>query len=159
MSEDSGFSLTMKQVEDFEFDVRFDWEHLPTLTLDEPEPIGHRKGPNAARLLGAAVGNCLSASLLFCLRKSRVEVTGLETRVRGEHRRNEKGRLRIGRIEVEITLHVADEDRKRVKRCLGLFEDYCVVTGGVRKGIEVGVTVVDGQGNLLSRSGEEVTPE
>jgi uncharacterized OsmC-like protein len=155
MSEDSGFSLTMKRVEDFEFDVRFDWEHLPALTLDEPEPIGYRKGPNAARLLGAAVGNCLSASLLFCLRKSRVKVSDMETRVRGAQRRNEKGRLRIGRIDVEITVQVPDEDRKRVARCLGLFEDYCLVTGSVRKGIDVGVTVVDGDGRLLSGSGEE----
>lgn len=155
MSEDTSFSLTMQQVEDFEFDVLFDWEHLPTLTLDEPEPIGRRKGPNAARLVGAAVGNCLSASLLFCLQKSRVELRGMRTRVQGALHRNHRGRLRLGRIEVEITLDAGDGDSKRVARCLGLFEDYCVVTASVRKGIDVRVTVLDSGGNLLFRQGEE----
>ncbi|MDH3402244.1 MAG: OsmC family protein [Acidobacteriota bacterium] len=151
MSEDTGFSLTMKQVEDFEFEVRFDGEHLPVMTLDEPQPIGHDRGPSASRLLAAAVGNCLSASLLFCLRKSRVEVAGIETRVRGEMRRNDRGRLRIGRLDVEITLDAPAADSKRITRCLDLFEDFCVVTASVRKGIDVAVTVVDGAGAVLHR--------
>ena len=157
MREDTGFSLAMRQVEDFEFDVRFDWEHLPKLTLDEPEPIGHRKGPNAARLVAAAAGNCLSASLLFCLQKARVPVSGIETKVRGEHRRNENGRLRIGRIDVEVILDAPDGNPKRIARCLGLFEDYCVVTASLRKGIDIRVTVVDPAGKLLLGAGGKGT--
>lgn len=36
MSEDVDFSLTMRQAEGLEFQVRFDWQHLPVLILDEP---------------------------------------------------------------------------------------------------------------------------
>jgi uncharacterized OsmC-like protein len=149
MTEDSGFSLTMKQVENFEFEVIFDWQQMPGLTVDEPEPIGRGKGPNASRLLGAAVGNCLSASLLFCLQKSRVEVAGIETRVQGALRRNDAGRLRIGGLEVEITLDTAAADARKVERCLSLFEDFCIVTASVRQGIDVAVTVVDRSGQTL----------
>jgi uncharacterized OsmC-like protein len=155
MTENGGFSLTLKQIEGLEFDVRFDWEDVPLLTLDEPEPIGHRKGPNAARLVGAAVGNCLSASLLFCLKKSRVDVSGAETQVRGEVRRNDRGRLRLRRLDVEIELDIVGADRKRLTRCLELFEDYCIVTASVRKGIDVGLTVVSTSGEILHRQGSE----
>ena len=46
--------------------------------------------------MGAAVGNCLAASLLFCLEKARVPVTDIRARVEGYVVRNESGRLRVG---------------------------------------------------------------
>ena len=149
MSEDGTFSLSMRQIKDFEFETSFDWEHLPPMILDEPEPIGHRKGPNASRLLGAAVGNCLSASLLFCLQKSRVSIDGMQTDIQGHITRNEKGRMRVTQIDVNIVLEIPGDDHVRVSRCIGLFEDYCVVTGSVRKAIDVNVTVVDREGHVL----------
>ncbi len=33
-------------------------------------------------------------------------------------------------------------DKDRIGRCLELFEDFCVVTASVRKGVEVEVQVV-----------------
>ncbi len=143
------FSLTLSRVEDLQFQVSFDWDNIPLLTLDEPEPIGHRKGPNAARLLGAAVGNCLSASLLFCLQKSRVPVKGITTTVNGSIVRKEGGRLRVGRLDVSMMLDAPGVERDRLARCLEVFEDYCIVTASVRKGIDVDVVVTDAEGNVL----------
>jgi organic hydroperoxide reductase OsmC/OhrA len=113
--------------------------------VDEPPPLGAGHGPNASRLLAAAVGNCLSASALLCLRKARIDVRGMRTTVRSSMVRNEKGRLRIGTIRVDIEPVVSPADRERMSRCLELFEDFCVVTQSVREGIdvEVAVTPVD----------------
>jgi organic hydroperoxide reductase OsmC/OhrA len=111
--------------------------------MDEPPPLGEGRGPNAARILGAAIGHCLSASLLFCLKKTRVEVSAMETKVTGTVERNEKGRLRIGTIRVQLSPEIAREDRVRIGRCLEMFEDYCIVTQSVRKGIEVDVQVAE----------------
>lgn len=154
MSDEHTFSLDLERVRDFEFEVKFDWDHLDPLILDEPEPIGNRRGPNAARLLGAAVGNCLSASLLFCLQKTRLPVSSLTTNVTGYLARNERGRLRVARLDVAITLDVPSAEPERLSRCLGVFEDYCIVTGSVRQGIPVNLLVSDANGNTLVQQGE-----
>ena len=58
----STFSLQVEQIDGFEFRVKFDKEQFAPLLLDEPPPLGHDTAPNAARLLAAAIGNCLAAS-------------------------------------------------------------------------------------------------
>ena len=152
MSGQPQFEVFLKRVQDFQFEVKFDWDNVPPILMDEPEPLGHRQGANASRLLGAAVGNCLSASLLFCLQKAKIGVNRLETQVVGTLARNEKGRLRVREMEVTLTLDAATDQQARLSRCLSLFEEYCVVTGSVRQGIQVKVNVVDQDGNLLHRS-------
>lgn len=152
MTEDPSFTIEIEHRSDFEFVVRFDWPQVAELALDEPSPIGSQTGPNASRLVAAALGNCLSASLLFCLQKARVEPAGLHATVRGTLTRNERGRLRLGGFHVTIALDAGDVPRDRVERCLELFEDYCVVTESVRHGVPVDVDVVDADGQPYSVS-------
>jgi organic hydroperoxide reductase OsmC/OhrA len=135
------FSLTLDRVERYRFDATFDDDAWPTVRLDEPEPLGEGTGPNASRMLGAAIGNCLSASLLFCLDKARVPVGDVTAHVEGRLRRNERGRLRIGEVKVTIRPRVDGVPRSRLARCLELFEDFCLVTQSVREGIDVKVDV------------------
>ena len=141
-----GFRVDLEREENYRFRVTFDREGASELLMDEPEPMGEGRGPNAARVLGAAIGNCLSASLLFCLGKSRVETGAVRTVVQGTIVRNEDGRLRIGKISVEIDPEIGEGQSDRIQRCLGLFEDYCIVTQSVRNGIEVDVTVKGAEG-------------
>lgn len=135
------FSLTLDRIEKYRFDAHFDDDSWPALRLDEPEPLGEGTGPNASRVLGAAIGNCLSASLLFCLEKARVPVGDVTTRVEGRMTRNERGRLRIGEMKVTIQPRVEGIPRSRLERCMELFEDFCVVTASVRDGLDVKVEV------------------
>jgi len=153
MADHTQLSLTLERLQDYEFKTTFDWD-VKTLLLDEPEPIGGGKGPNASRLVGAAVGNCLSASLLFCLDKAKQTVKSLKTEVKGTLRRNERKRLRLGSFDVHITIDIEASEPARVTRCIELFEDYCVVTASVRKGVEVNVVVSDAAGRELYRSEE-----
>ena len=132
--------VTMEQVSGFELKVRFDWEGAGELVVDEGEPLGHGRGPNPSRLLAAAVGGCLTASLFFCLQRSRAAVEGLQTTVTGRVERNAKNRLRIGGFDVRIQLPVG-VDEAALQRCLGLFEDFCTVTASIREGIPVEVKV------------------
>jgi organic hydroperoxide reductase OsmC/OhrA len=123
------------------FRVGFDVEGVSSLVVDEMKPVGGGLGPNPSRLLSAAVGHCLSSSLLFCLKKARVGVKKLETTVKANVERNKEGYLRIAQLDVQVQLEVNEEDKTRVSHCLTLFENYCTVTQSVRQGIEVKVDV------------------
>lgn len=141
-------AVTLEQVADYEFRVTFDPEMAP-ITIDEGPPIGSGHGPSPARTLAAAVGGCLCASLLFCLRKSRVEPRKITATVSNTVARNEANRLRIAEQRVRIVLDADADALARSARCLELFEDFCTVTASVRNGIDVSIEVVDGTGRAL----------
>ncbi len=139
----SSFSISMEQVGSYEFRVKFDKEHYPELTMDEPAPLGKDTGPSPVRILAAAVGNCLAASLVFCAARRGVEIKSMRGDVRVEIVRNENKRLRVGRMEVEIDPGLEAESIEKMKACLPAFEDFCTVTASVRQGIDI-VTRVKG---------------
>jgi uncharacterized OsmC-like protein len=149
MSESETIQLTITQESDYAFRVAFDETSLSPLLVDESPPLGGGKGPDPARLLAAAIGNCLGASLLFALRKFKNAPGTIVARVRAEHARTEKGRLRIGKVAVEITLPEAAAEYMQIERILAQFEEFCTVTASVRAGVPVEVTVKDGTGVVL----------
>lgn len=152
---DEPFEVHLRREAGYRFRASFPGTELDDLQVDEPAPLGEGTGPNPSRLLALAVVDCLSASLLFCLSKSRVEVRDLSARVAGRMGRNERGRWRIEGLDVELVLEVAEEDRPRIERCLGLFEDFCVVTASVRQGVPVSVVVRDPGGTVLHEAPAE----
>lgn len=135
------FSITLDWREGYEFSVDFEQEGVPDLLTDEPPPLGEGGGPNPARLLAAAVGNCMSASLKFCLDRAHLELEDLKTTVDGTIVRNERGRLRIGSLRVRLEPTLDPADLERIGRCLEVFEDFCIVGQSVRQGIDVAVEV------------------
>ncbi len=135
------FTVNLTLRDGYAFDVQFADGEGPPLVVDELPPLGEANGPNPARLLAAAVGSCLSASLLFCLRKSRIEVAGLRTSVDATVVRNDRGRLRIGGIRVRLAPELTPAEAERMGRCVDLFQDFCLVTESVREGIDVDVEV------------------
>jgi uncharacterized OsmC-like protein len=148
------FTLTLEQQQGYEFRVKFDWPGVADLVLDEPEPLGAKRGPNAARLVAAAVGNCLSASLVFCMQGKFKQKPGpIKAEVTGRLERNERGRYRIEGIDVEIALSDEAGAIEHLDRCSEQFEDFCIVTESIRKGIPVSVRVTDATGKLVHRHG------
>ena len=79
MAEEMVNVVSLKLQHGYEFLAAFEkFPDVAPVLLDEPPPLGASHGPNASALLGAAVGNCLAASLLFCLRRSRVDVSDVK---------------------------------------------------------------------------------
>jgi organic hydroperoxide reductase OsmC/OhrA len=133
------FVVSVDRIDGYEFRVRFDKQQFEEIRLDEPAPLGNDTAPNAARLLAASIGNCLAASLLFCLNKSKAHVSSLTSRVQVELVRNDARRLRIGQVNVDLRPKV--DDVTALRGCIDAFEDFCVVTQSVREGIDVHVHV------------------
>ena len=135
------FEVTLTRQEGYRILADFHQDGVAPLLMDELPPLGEGAGPAAAEVLAAAVGNCLTASLMFCLTKAHIGVAGVQTTVSGRTVRNEKGRMRIGGLSVRVAPEIAAEDRERAGRCLDLFEDFCIVTQSVRQGIDIEVGV------------------
>ena len=144
------FTIELVQQRDYRFEARFDNPAVPLLLTDEPPPLGADSGPNPARLLTVAVANCLSASLLFAMRKFRNEPGPLRARATTTLARNEHNRLRVAGIAVDIHLGQPVAEFQSVDRILAQFEEYCVVTQSVRAAIPVEVRVLDSRGTVLT---------
>lgn len=76
----------------------------------------------------------------------------LHTRATCTLTRNAGGRLRIGNIHVTLKVNGELEEAARMKRCLDLFEDFCVVTASLREGFPIDVEVVGEAGQRLYSS-------
>lgn len=146
MSDTQKIVLTLEQEGDYSFQIHFDETSIPDLLTDEPEPLGGGAGPNPSRMLAAAVANCLSASLLFALRKFKNQPGKLITTATAELTRNEQGRFRVSHIQADIQLAEPAGAHASLERILAQFENFCVVTESVRHGIEVSVSITDTEG-------------
>jgi hypothetical protein len=60
----------------------------------------------------------------------------------------------MGRIDVVLVPELPGAEPGSVEKCLGMFEDFCVVTASVRKGLPVGVRVEDASGAVLYERAE-----
>src|SRR3989338_6275001 len=87
-------TANLKQEQDFRFAIHFS-DGMPVLYGDEPPPLGKAAGPSPSQLLAAAVGNCLSDSLLFALRKFKQNPEPLHCTITAEVGRNAEKRLRV----------------------------------------------------------------
>jgi len=138
----------LEQEQDFRFAIHFG-DGIPAIYGDEPPPLGNGTGPSPSQLLAAAVGNCLSDSLLFALRKFKQKPEPIRTAVTATIDRNAENRLRVLGIDVKLTLGVPRAGLEHLDRVLGQFEEFCTVSQSVRQGIPVTVEVYDSAGERL----------
>lgn len=131
------------------------------LTLDEPwwVPVGNDTAPCPADYLLVATAGCQVEVLKQCLEKARIE--DYDIRLRAERERENPGgapdpfpehtSMRMPAIEFELTVETTPEYEGRVRRCLDVCEDACIVSRSVENGIDIStskeLTVVDDPGS------------
>ena len=140
--------VELAQQQDYRFAVRFGGS-VPELLADEPPPLGSGTGPSPVQLLAAAVGNCLSDSLLFALRKFKQDPQPISCVVEAGVGRNAQGRLRVLTMKAVLKLGVPAASLEHAARAVEQFESFCTVTQSVAQGIAITVEVWDSQGLRL----------
>jgi uncharacterized OsmC-like protein len=138
--DEKDFALRLTLEDGFRMNIDFG-DDLPGLAIDEAPPLGDGAGPNPAHVLGGAIGGCLGASLLYCMRRARIDVAGMGVDVSGRVVRNDRGHWRVQAIRVRLEVQLPDEQRGRLARCISVFEDYCIVSESVRRGIPIVIEV------------------
>lgn len=138
-------SVSLTQQQDYRFLIEFG-APVPALVGDEPPPLGASAGPSPVQLLAASVGNCLSDSLLFALRKFKQSPEPLRTQVAAEVGRNAEGRLRVLSMAADLHLGVPAAQLDHLQRVLDTFEQYCTVTQTVGAAVPIAVRVFDSGG-------------
>ena len=142
---DHASEVVLTQEKDFRFAITFG-PNMPVLYGDEGPPLGGGTGPSPEQLLAAAVGNCLSDSLFFALKKFKQDPQGITTRVSSNVGRNAEGRLRVLGMQVKVTLGASAASIENLERVLGQFENFCTVAQSVGQGVPIEVSVFDGAG-------------
>lgn len=137
--------VTVTQQQDYQFVVEFG-SAIPALLADEPMPLGTGLGPSPSQLLLASVANCLTASLLFAMRKFKQDADGIGATASARIERNDEKRLRVQEISVAITLGKPAGEIDQLDRILSQFEAFCTVSQSVRQSIPIVVTVDDSSG-------------
>jgi uncharacterized OsmC-like protein len=141
-------TVYLQQQSDYRFEIHFE-DDMPVLTSDEPVPLGTGTGPSPVQLLCAAVGNCLSDSLLFAFRKFKQTPEPIQCEVQAQVGRNEQGRIRVLKIAAKLKLGVAGAQLEQAERVLSQFEEFCTVTQSVGQGIPIHTRVLDVHGVVL----------
>jgi len=141
-------TVSLTQQQDYRFLIEFG-APVPAVVGDEPPPLGAAAGPSPVQLLTASVGNCLSDSLLFALRKFKQAPEPIRTQVLAEVGRNAEGRLRVLSMAAELHLGVPAAQLEHLQRVLDSFEQYCTVTQTVAGAVDITVRVFDSTGQQL----------
>lgn len=141
-------TVELRQQADYRFDIHFN-PAMPVVTSDEPAPLGTGLGPSPVQLLCAAVGNCLSDSLLFAFRKFKQTPEPIRCEVQAQVGRNAEGRMRVLKIDAKMHLGLAADQLEHADRVISQFEAFCTVTQSVGLGIPVHTRVLDARGVIL----------
>ena len=141
-------NVTITQRQGYQFENGFA-PGITTLRTDEPPPLGTGTGPSPVDLLAAAVGNCLTASLQFACQKYKDDPAPLRAAVQATTGRNERNRMRVLGLAVDLHLGKPAAELPHLARVLETFEDFCTVTQSIVAAVPVTLRVIDSTGAVL----------
>jgi organic hydroperoxide reductase OsmC/OhrA len=96
-----------------------------------------KRGGVARALFSASALYCMAGSLKSLLSARKVPVKDIIGSVSIKMGKDEKGRPLVESMELDIDVDIPDEYRSQLDRCIGYLEEGCLITRGMKKGINV----------------------
>ncbi|MFW9998677.1 MAG: OsmC family protein [Candidatus Hodarchaeota archaeon] len=143
MSHELRPKVSLKKEEEMIYRCDLGGIKMQSLYIDESRKnIKEKIGPSPAKLLALSILSCLSLSFEFCLQKTGFILSDLNGSAEVIIARNDKDFWRIKKIDVNIEPIIKNpEMRKRADQCQRFFEQYCIISESLRKGIEINVNL------------------
>ncbi|MFW9989737.1 MAG: OsmC family protein [Candidatus Odinarchaeota archaeon] len=143
MSEELKSNVELKLEEKMLFKCNLGKLKIDELYIDlRKEKRMKRIGPSPVKLLGISVLSCLAASLEFCIEKENFSLSDLDGRAEVTVARDRENFWRIKKIDVEMIPKIDNPELlKRIEQCKKLFEQYCIISESLKKGIEINVNL------------------
>ena len=124
----------------FSADIR----HFKNLLMDEPASFkGSDRGPSPVEYLLTGIGGCLGASFIYCCKINELKIKSLNIVVDGTlTHKGPYNLLQLDHIDVELNVNEIEEKyKKKLDKCIGLFESYCVISNTLSTGLSIATTV------------------
>ena len=143
MTSEARVKVGLKLQENMLFKCELGNVKMQDLYIDERNKKKNEKiGPSPIKLLALSVLGCLAASFEFCLQKKGFTLSDLDGRAEVTFIRKNKDFWRIKKIDIDLLPKIDNtEMRKSVAQCKNLFEQHCIISESLRKGMEINVNL------------------
>ena len=143
MTIESRVKVGLKLQENLLFKCELGNVKMQDLYIDERNKKKTEKiGPSPIKLLALSVLGCLAVCFEFCLQKKGFTLSDLDGRAEVTFTRKDKEFWRIRKIDIDLLPKIDNtEMRKSVAQCKNLFEQHCIISESLRKGMEINVNL------------------
>ena len=143
MTSEARVKVGLKLQENMLFKCELGNVKMQDLYIDERNKKKTEKiGPSPIKLLALSVLGCLAVCFEFCLQKKGFTLSDLDGRAEVTFTRKDKEFWRIRKIDIDLLPKIDNtEMRKSVAQCKNLFEQHCIISESLRKGMEINVNL------------------
>jgi len=131
--------IELERLENGDLLIKFNSETMRDITVKKTGVPKGKVGGEARQLLAASLAECMCSTFISLLDWTRLKYGKLRAVVTAFTEKDEKGRLCVSRIDVNINVEIPEDEEsaKRFKRAENLFKRGCLMSRSLERGIKV----------------------
>jgi len=139
MSFESEIKIELEQPRDGDLMIRLNSDSIKDIIVKKRGIPREKMGGEARQLLAASLAECMCSTFVSLLEWARVEYEKLQASVTVSTGKDEKGRLCVSQIDVDMAVDISrdEENLKRFGRVENLFKRGCLMSRSLERGIKV----------------------
>ena len=117
--------------------IRLNHEALEDVLVSLSKVPEEKRGGVARALFTASALYCMAGSVNYMLRARKVAIKDIKGTASIKMGKNEKNQDLVESMTLNIDVDIPENNRPELDRCIKYFENGCLITRGLKKGIEV----------------------